>query len=245
MKDAYDDTDPVNEMYFLKLHLHAADLKATAAFYNDVLDLPILYHTDSNLSLQAGATTLYFSRAHEGTKPHYHFAFRIPEERFQDLRLHLEENIELLPNLEREQSHVHDHPDLEQARSLYFKDPAGNLVEAIMRPLTGTKAATPFGSGWVESINEIGMPASDVEGVAQLLKKNIKLPFYHRMSDHVIAYGDSHAMLLVVERGWQWTPKSYEGAQVYPVEVTIADAPKKTVFSVPGYPYTIKTERGR
>ena len=115
-----------------ELNLFATDLGALREFYEGVLGLPIVEHDDGTLAIQADMSRLIFRQAPEGWNGEYHFAFDIPENRFQDAKAWLSERVPLLRDAEG-----NDEFDFESwnAHAIYFFDPAENIVEFIARHL--------------------------------------------------------------------------------------------------------------
>src|SRR5262249_6039465 len=64
----------------LSVHLHTHRLAELRAFYREKLHFPIMEETGDSVTFQAGATALTFVRTpEEHSRPFYHFAFNIPE----------------------------------------------------------------------------------------------------------------------------------------------------------------------
>ncbi len=110
-----------------ELTLETTDLEALTSFYTEVIGLPFLSGEDDRVWLECGPNTRLGlwcpgdkEFGDEGGR-HVHFAFSVEPGVLDELAGRLESH-------EREFRGPVDHDGGD--RSLYFEDPAGNLVEA-------------------------------------------------------------------------------------------------------------------
>jgi catechol 2,3-dioxygenase-like lactoylglutathione lyase family enzyme len=130
--------------HLVEAGIYADDLEQAEAFYRDVLGLePVIREPGKHVFFRAGDSMLLVFRAEESLKerslPQHgsrgpgHFALGIPDTACDEWRRHLREHgIEIEQEVGWPQG----------ARSLYFRDPAGNSVELLTRGLWGLP------SGW-------------------------------------------------------------------------------------------------
>ncbi len=120
--------------------LYATDLVAAAQFYRKVLGLPMLAEEVGQLAcgfrLPSGSVLLLFDAAKSGRPgrdvPSHgaigpgHIAFTIADETYNDWLMHLQEH-----GVEIERQIDWPGGTGKHARSIYFRDPAGNSVELM------------------------------------------------------------------------------------------------------------------
>ena len=126
---------PVN--HIIETVIYAPDLDAARSFYGDVMGLRCFSQSDNHVFFAVGHTVLLVFvpastrvqtdlPAH-GTDGAGHFAIQIDPELYEPWRAHLDDagvSIEL----------EHRWTD-GVSRSIYFRDPAGNAVELVTRPM--------------------------------------------------------------------------------------------------------------
>lgn len=226
----------------------AAPLDEMKAFYAGRLGLDVLAESEDELTVAGGATAITFERAKPGPlRPFYHFAFNIPENKIGAARKWQLERSPLLPGLPR----LRD-PEFPEdvvhfahwnAHSVFFLDPAENVVEYIARHDLGNAAGGAFDASDILYASEIGLVVDDVPFTASSVGKSFDLAPYRGGSDEFTALGDEHGLLLVFARGRTLSfgrpePKK---AEVFPVEATI-HATKGRRFRMTEYPYAIVNE---
>ncbi len=112
-------------MLLKEIRLQTKHLSALYNFYNDVLELPVKYLGEKNISIIAGQSQLIFEVTDDDLNPFYHFAFNIPSNKFEESIQWLQSRVKLLW-LNDYKSYVADFVNW-HARSVYFLDPAGNI----------------------------------------------------------------------------------------------------------------------
>jgi catechol-2,3-dioxygenase len=217
----------------LELRLVATDLRALAEFYRRTLGLPVALGSAERLEVQAGGTRLIFLPAGpEHEHPIYHFAFNIPENKLDPARRWLAARVPLIVHDGREVFH---YPTW-NAHSIYFYDPAGNILEFIARHDLPNATAGPFDEREILYASEIGVVVDDVMGAVAALGSHLGLPVYRPGSPELVPVGDEHHLLIVVPRGRRWfgiTP-----ASVYPTVARLAGGPPAR-YAVAGFPYDL------
>jgi hypothetical protein len=221
----------------------AAPLPKLKEFYHALLGLHLLEDTPDRLSIAAGETRLTFTKAERG-KPFYHFAFNIPENKILSAHDWQKERTPLLPI----PADLRD-PALPDgvvnyahwnAHSVFFFDPAGNVVEHIARHdlKNGSKGA--FGSKDILYASEIAFVTDDVAATATALKGAAGIEQYRGASDQFAALGDEHGLLLVMKRGRVISFDSPEkkAVTVFPTKVEVRGA-RAGYFTYPEFPYRL------
>ena len=120
--------------------LTAAPLASMKAFYHGGLGLRVIDERDERLTIAGGATPITFVRAPARDRepaPFYHFAFNIPQNKICAARDWQRERSALLPipPALRDPAYPDDVVNYSHwnAHSVFFFDPAGNVVEYIAR----------------------------------------------------------------------------------------------------------------
>ena len=117
---------------------------------------------------------------------------------------------------------------------MYFKDPAGNVLEFIARDQAGTASASEFFRPEnILRVSEIGIAADDVPALVSDIARETGLPVYGNASPNFTAVGDLGGLLIVVERDHIWLPNSGVPADTRlskstskPTAATTASAPR-------------------
>ncbi|MEM6796597.1 MAG: hypothetical protein AAF725_21680 [Acidobacteriota bacterium] len=220
-----------------------ADLGAMEHFYADLLELKILERSRQHLTVAAGETRLtYRSQSPELGSPFYHVAFNISENKILLARDWQLERTELDPNPNAPRHP--DHPDVVDffrwnAHAVFFRDPAGNILEHIARHTLNNAAPGPFSSRRdIHCCSEIALvlDAEDLRPEADRIGKEIGAVRYRNSSARFVALGDENGLVLIMKKGF-----SLRGdADVYPTEVEMQASPAFD-HSVPGLPYRLRT----
>lgn len=225
----------------------AAPLSELAAFYGGSLGLRIDARTATSLTILAGASRITFTpTSSERDSPFYHFAFNIPENKLRAARDWQRERTPLIeiPTQLRDDRYPDDvvHFRNWNAHSVFFLDPAGNVVEHIARHDLANGRAGAFGPEDLLCVSEIAFATDDVTGLADEIRTRFELPRYRSASDVVTALGDEHGLLLVFRRGRNlgFESKPQRRIDVHPVDVTIDRDGGALRYHAPSYPFVIR-----
>ena len=215
---------PVHRIQKLSLQT-AVPLKEMAAFYKDVLEMNVQL-TEEQLVVDAGTTQLVFTPAKDGTKPYYHFAFNIPENKILSARNWLGERTKLsvTPIAAREKGLPNDIMPFNHwnSHSVFFWDPAGNILELICRHALKNGTKGEFHSGEIYYASEIGFVTEDVNQLAGNIKSTFQLEQYSGGGSTFRAIGDETGLLILFKRGG--TPvgaKTGQSWQIHPTDVVV------------------------
>ena len=205
-----------------EIRMKSARLDELQRFYEDSLELPVTLKDDS-LTVVAGTTRLVFSQTQPSeNEPFYHFAFNIPENNIDSAKQWQKKRTPLLRRGNKEVIHFKGI----NAHSVYFNDPAGNIVEYIARHELENAADKKFGPQQILYASEIGLVVDDVGQTQREIKETLGLsglPGSFR-SASFSPVGDAHALLILVKRNRKWFPNNQQAAQVHPVDATIRGA---------------------
>ncbi|MDQ6903901.1 MAG: VOC family protein, partial [Bacteroidota bacterium] len=161
-------------------------------FYKDVLELNSSYIDEKSLKIIAGNSQLIFEETIDSGNPFYHFAFNIPNNKFDEAMEWISNKTPLLW-LDDYNGYIADFVNW-KAKSFYFLDPAGNILEIITRLELKDNVDEPFSSTHIRNISEIGLVynADDFDSNAQQLLKTFPINYFNKQSPlpHFRAIGD-------------------------------------------------------
>src|SRR5689334_16566582 len=101
-----------------------------ASFYENMLQLPV-DNKPGELTVAIGYSRIIFRPSTSAKSPFYHFAINIPANKIEEAKEWLSGKVELLW-IDDYNSDIADFRNW-NAKSVYFIDPGGNIVELIAR----------------------------------------------------------------------------------------------------------------
>lgn len=209
-------------MLLTEIILQANHLASLNLFYKEVLDLPVSFSNEDTLSIQAGKSVLNFERNKEITEPFYHFAFNIPSNKFKEAYEWFNPRVSLLWVYDYN-SYVADFTTW-NAKSFYFYDPAGNILEIIARFDLDNMITTEFSGSAICNISEVGIvfPSDNFSyNVAGFMRK-YSLQFFDKQppgSNFKVA-GDDYGLFIMVPEGRDWSPGTGKKSVIFPISVS-------------------------
>ncbi|MGH2497958.1 MAG: VOC family protein [Ktedonobacteraceae bacterium] len=220
-------------MHIQELSLHTRHFADQKAFYCTTLGLPQLSETTDSFTVQAGTTRLRFQETHQDVL--YHVAFTIPRNTFHEAKRWVQKRVSLL---HKDGNNEIFFANL-NARSFYFCDAVGNILEYIVHYGLYHETEGAFGAASVLYVSEIGLPVEEVPAFAELLQKQFTIePYGGSISESFAFLGDIAGQLVVVKVGRPWLPTETVRAAVAPVQLTISGQREQRV-QISSYPYTI------
>jgi catechol-2,3-dioxygenase len=204
-------------MRIQELTLEASSIEALQEFYSAKLQLPVV-RTEDSLLVNVGASVLNFR---QGAGHRYHFAVNIPENQIAACQNWLKQRV---PLLQDEDSSEIFNFDTWEAHSVYFLDPAGNIVECIARHRLHNASPQPFSSAGFLNISEIGLASSDVVQQVQELAAQLSAPYFQSPdgpNPNFTAIGDDHGLVILVKQGRIWYPNTEVPAKTAPTRILI------------------------
>jgi len=198
-----------------ELRLQTHDIAALETFYGESLGLPTRRDGDK-LVIDAGATRIVFTAVTTG-KPFYHFAFNIPENKLESAVRWQKKRTELVRRNNKDVVHFAKW----NADSVFFLDPAGNLLEYIARHDLKNSAKGDFSADDILYASEIGLVVDDIPRTVAAAKAQLNLGIYRDNSQSFASIGDEHALLVVVKRNRKWFPAGKRPAKVFPLTAAI------------------------
>jgi hypothetical protein len=201
----------------LRLSTHLPE--ALAAFYGEVLELPV-FTGNNELHIKAGSTDVYFETLYDGSQPFYHLAFNIPCNSIEAAKAWLSPRADLLW-IEDYQSDVADFVNW-NAQSVYFYDAAGNILELIARRDLHNDSSNSFNAASLLSVSEIGLvfPLAQYDQKVQQLMNSYSLPYFAKQPPlpQFKAVGDDEGLFIIVPEGRPWYP-TQQASRISPLLV--------------------------
>ena len=134
------------------LKLDCANLGEQKYFYTKKFDFDIVEEQDGEITLKAGDSLLTFTE-NRLKKSYYHFAFNIPYGAMEMAAEWVHKKVDVIVT---EAGEIQEFPNWD-ARSIYFLDPAGNVVELIGRKNYDDSKPKKFSKSQLLNISEVGL----------------------------------------------------------------------------------------
>jgi len=204
-------------MKIKEIILLSNDLNGTKRFYSDLLGLKISEFIDSKISFEVGTSILTFLHSNNQNCI-YHFAFDIPHNKLDEAIDWLSSRVDLI---KFQESNIIDFPNW-NAKSLYFYDNNGNVLEFIARFENPNQNPKPFESSSIVSISEIAFVTDDVTKLAQSLIQSYNLSYYFRQKqgDDFSVLGNDEGLIIIVDSSRNWFPTPVR-VDKFPVKVLV------------------------
>lgn len=187
-------------MKITRVQLHCRDPERQCQFYSQTLGMPV-----ADGIIRVGWTELHFL---PGKEHRYHLALNWPSNQWEEGISWLSARTQLVAD---SQGQTRFEFESWRARSVYFWDPAGNLVEAIVRDRLEEKRSAPE---WL-CVSEVGLVVEDVTQT----KEQLGLPVFGPCREDFCALGDDQGLLIVARRNRIWYPTSDLAATIAPLRL--------------------------
>ncbi|MFN7628864.1 MAG: VOC family protein [Pirellula sp.] len=229
-----DESKPIDtgKVRFTMLRLQATRLEEMRSFYHLTLGLPVESDVHNSLSIRFGQTVIEFQGASDkSSKPFYHFAFNIPENKFAEAKRWLAKRCTLLKDPTGADELFFSKWN---AHAVYFADPAGNIGELIARHTLANAAAGAFDQEDILYASEIGLVAHDPKALGTEIGAHFGLPGGGSMF-----VGDPSGYFVLPPVSRLWIPEEKQKASIYPAEVKLAVETEIMEYRARDLPYVI------
>jgi catechol 2,3-dioxygenase-like lactoylglutathione lyase family enzyme len=191
-------------MNILELELLSDDILRTEIFYNQVLGLETIYKDSFCISFNAGATKLTFYLS-QNVNPVYHFAFDVPNNKLLEAFSWIEKKTEIMYVIPPDK--IADFYNW-NAKSFYFYDNNGNILEFIARNDLDNASQISFDGKSILSVSEIGLVSKNVEEQCDELFDTYGLIPYSKQPKlpKFIVLGTATGLFILVEENRDWYP---------------------------------------
>lgn len=191
-------------MKILELELLSDDISKTELFYNEVLGLGTIFKDESSVSFATAATKLTF-RSSENLHPVYHFAFDIPNNKLLEAFDWIDKKAEIMEVIPPDR--IADFYNW-NAKSFYFYDNNGNILEFIARYDLDNQSQKPFDGDSILWVSEIGLVSKNVEEQSEELFEKYGLTIFLKQPklNKFIVLGTDTGLFILVEENRDWYP---------------------------------------
>lgn len=217
-------------MNIKKLNLQTAYLKTLQEFYSSVLELPVESPDERKIKIKIGDSDLIFTETTTG-EPFYHYAINIPANKIEEARDWLRNKVKLLW-MEDYKNDIADFVNW-HAKSVYFYDPAGNIIELITRFDLDNNANETFSPRQWLSVNEVGLVFTNenFEEEVMSLQKSYSLSYFDKQPPlpKFRAMGDDEGLFVIVPEHRNWYPTD-KPSEIFPMIVEFDNGGKSYNF---------------
>ena len=218
-------------MNILELELLTDSITETELFYTGVIGLKTISKTNSSVSFAAGSTKLTF-RSSENLKPVYHFAFDIPNNKLLEAFAWIEKKTEIMEVVPPEK--IADFYNW-NAKSFYFYDNNGNILEFIARFSLDNASEKPFDGLSILSVSEIGLVTKNVSKLSDEMFNKYGLSVFSKQPklEKFIVLGTDTGLFILVEENRDWYP-THQKAKSFWTKVVFSNDGKTREIKISG-----------
>ena len=220
-------------MLIKELRLQSSNILPLFSFYEEILQMPV-FRSGSVITITAGETKLIFEEAAENENPFYHFAFNIPSNKFEEAFEWTKQKVKLLW-LKDYNGFIADFVNW-HAKSFYFKDPGGNILEMISRFDLKDNADETFSVAQIRNVSEVGIvfPLKFFDEDVKAMMKEYSLDYFDKQPplEHFRAIGNDKGLFIAVPENRVWFATEDE-AKICNIEVTFFDKNKLHKLTLP------------
>lgn len=212
----------------LRLRLETCKLVELRSFYTRVLEFRVLAESDRSMTLRAGGTEITFAAVDTG-EPFYHVAFNIPENMLAASKRWLAPRCPIVTRPDGSDEYFFP---TWNAHSIYFLDPAGNILEFIARHNLPNARDGEFSARDILHASEIALVVDDVRRTVRAAHDELGLSLFGGTnSEEFAAVGDDHRLLIIVKRGRKWLAGKARPAEVHRLHAAIQNGHGDTLTS--------------
>lgn len=212
-------------MFLKEIQLQTNHLSALYHFYKDTLELNAVYSGGKSITISVGKSVLIFEETAINENPFYHFAFNIPSNKFEEAFQWMKEKVELLW-LDDYKNYVADFVNW-HAKSFYFMDPAGNILEMIARFDLNDMIDETFSSKHIRNISEIGLvfTVKSFDNDVNKLMKQYPLSYFDKQPPmpYFSAVGNDEGLFVIVPQKRVWFATKNTKSQMFPMSVSFEE----------------------
>ncbi|MDC8003951.1 hypothetical protein POV27_07795 [Aureisphaera galaxeae] len=243
-------TNKEHRIHEIKLRT-STSLDEIRSFYHSLLGFSIKSQSETHCSFIAGLSLVTFLKTDNDATgaPFYHFAFNIPENMIGLVEKWLAPKTPIIeaPSHLRDSDYSNNivHFGHWNAHSVFFYDPAGNVVEFIARhDLKNPSKSQRFESKDILYVSEIGLVTDDVNKLYNAISKQFGLYTYKGGSERFTAVGDEYGLILLMNSNTRAAFNQGRKRETYPTQIILNDNAGNEIWEAPGLPFTIASKKG-
>ncbi|MCO4292961.1 hypothetical protein NF867_08815 [Solitalea sp. MAHUQ-68] len=204
-------------MKLLRVKLQTSDLELVEQFYCKQLGLKGS-KTEGELLIEIGSTLLVFHPSDENDKPYYHFAINIPKNQLTEAISYIGPFVSLL-KVNSVGDIIADFRNW-NAKSVYFIDPVGNIVELIAQFNLSNQSSAAFSAKSFLSISEIGLVVNIVKSTITEFAEHYGIDIFvpSTSTEQFAALGNDEGLFILSEANRNWYPTQMN-AKAFALEV--------------------------
>lgn len=207
---------------FKNVLLYTNQLKQLRRFYQNILELTIITNSATSFTVSVGTSELRFVESKHSA--FYHVAINIPGNQFSQMKYWIKDKL----TLNRQNGIDEIYFPTFDADSMYFEDPAGNIIELIgrrKRDLFGYVTSDAF-----LDISEVGIVTPHMQAVGDELQ-DAGIPLRHGTEidpdqANYLGKDDTFIVLAPPEMKWYF---SEQQSETHPLEITLSNHIQLTV----------------
>ncbi|WNH07995.1 VOC family protein [Thalassobellus suaedae] len=188
-------------MIIKEITLFTNNIENQKQFYQNVLDLELVYNSEEKISFNTQGSILTFEYKKE-TKPS-HIAFNIYSNKIEEALIWLKKRVPILPDGERLISDFKSW----NAKAIYFYDADKNIIEFIARKNLGLVAKSVFSPKSILSISEMAIATTNIEGVYNAINSIKAIPVFDGDFSRFCALGNDEGLFVLINKSIKkWHP---------------------------------------
>jgi catechol 2,3-dioxygenase-like lactoylglutathione lyase family enzyme len=241
---------PEKSVVFKELVLRTASVQAATDFWHGQLGFQLIDSTFNSVTFQVGSSRLKFLNQVTINPPIYHFAIEIPSNQVENALDWLKNEGGKYPDGPQQPVNilVDEESDAEiiyrplyRSRSVFFKDPNGQIVELIGREENANTAEGNFSASMMSKICDFSLITKDVRKCETLLNEEFGFRSFQGTTSSYKPVGGAAGTLTMIIPGRPFIPT--ESIESFPYgAVVVIEYPEDKEFTLPGSEVIIRTE---
>jgi hypothetical protein len=220
-------------MHLTKLILQTNMPQILYDFYKNKLHLQVQKQEEDAFEVTTRDTIIRFIPADKNARPTYHFAFNIPSNKIIEAHSWLKQRVPLLW-INEYNSEIADFVNW-HAKSVYFIDPAGNVVELIARFDLQDEEQAAFSPAHVRNVSEIGLVlnADNFDEQITAFMQHYSLAYFEKQPPlpSFRAIGDDNGLFIAVPENRLWYPSQNQVSVRAPITVEWTDGANSSRYT--------------
>ena len=214
-------------MRILELTLPVSDVPTVAAYFRDVLQLPVEHDR-----VRIGWSTLHLQPTETPPAGGVHLAFNVPDNRFDAAQAWLRERSPLQQDSEGKAYFALE--SSWQSQSVYFTGPDDLVLELIGRKrLPASAQQGAFHGRELRCLSEVGLPSTDVPATQAAVEACFGLQPLSAASPQFAPMGDDEGLLILVDATRRWFPEGRVLPTATGLRVRVGDVVEGAALDAP------------